>query len=70
MDTKVYWKSRVLWVNLISLVLVIIAEMAKPMYGLPAEVVQYAALVTPILNIILRFLTNQSLTMGEAKPQE
>jgi hypothetical protein len=69
-ESKKWWQSRTVWVNLISLLLVIVAELSKAEYGLPAQVLQIIAILGPILNIILRSLTNQPISWGSGKAQD
>ena len=61
MPTKPFYQSRTFWLNIISLLLVVLAELAREQYGLSESWLGLLALLTPVLNVVLRFLTNQPL---------
>lgn len=60
MDTKPIWQSKVFWVNLLTLAVLLLGVLVAPEYG---EVAKWAALALPIVNIVLRFLTNTAVTL-------
>lgn len=58
---KPIWKSKTLWVNILTLAVLIGGVLSSnPQYG---ELAKWAALGLPIVNVLLRFVTNQPVTM-------
>jgi hypothetical protein len=63
MPPKPFYQSKILWVNIVSMALVILAELAREQYGLSPSWIGLVALLTPILNVVLRFLTTQPVAL-------
>ncbi len=59
---KPFWQSRTLWINIISLLIALAAELNKAQYGIPDTVAPILAIAGPILNLILRALSGQPLS--------
>ena len=60
MESKKFWKSKTLWVNLVA----VIAIVLNSIYGIELDAETQAALATGVLaiiNIILRMFTNQPI---------
>ena len=59
METKKFWKSKTLWLNLIAIVLFIVEYATQQSW----MAISISGLVVGVLNMIVRlFLTNQGLT--------
>lgn len=64
-EAKPWWKSRTLWVNLASAILVVLEvkyEAIKPLVS--PEVYQWLALLIPVANAALRAVTTAPLSFG------
>jgi len=61
MTPKPFYTSKTLWINVISLLLVVLAELARQQYGLSESWLGLVALLTPVLNVMLRFITTQPI---------
>jgi uncharacterized membrane protein len=57
METKSWWQSKTVWINIISLLL----EIAQAVSGVQWIPVGILTIVVNILNIFLRFLTNTKI---------
>lgn len=65
MEPKAFYKSKTLWVNVLILIVLIGGELSvNPQYG---ELAKWAALVLPIANVVLRFVTNQPVTLNSSE---
>lgn len=65
MDGKVWYTSKVIWFNVLTIALAIVGflMLAQSTGGLPFEVdPRWLVLISGIGNILLRFLTKQPLT--------
>jgi hypothetical protein len=65
MDAKVWWQSKTVWFNIVTIALAILGFLmvTQAAGGLPFDIdSRWLVLVSGIGNIILRFLTNQPLT--------
>jgi len=63
MPPKPFYTSKTFWLNTISLLLVILAELAREQYGLSESWLGLVALLTPVLNVVLRFVTTQPIAL-------
>jgi len=63
-NPKPFYTSKVFWVNIVSLLLVVLAELAREQYGLSASWLGLVALLTPVLNVVLRFVTTQPVALS------
>jgi len=63
MPPKPFYTSKTFWLNIISLLLVVLAELAREQYGLSESWLGLVALLTPVLNVVLRFLTTQPIAL-------
>ena len=70
MPPKPFYQSKTLWINVISLLLVILAELAREQYGISESWLGLVALLTPVLNVVLRFLTTQPLSLTRNQEPE
>ena len=64
--TKPWWKSRTLWLNLLVLVLAAVEaklQLLQPV--LKVDVYTWLSFVLPLLNLVLRTVTAQPLTLGQ-----
>lgn len=57
-ETKPWWRSKTIWVNLIAL----IALIAQGMFGFVISVEEQAAIII-FINLILRAITNEGLAL-------
>ena len=64
MPPKPFYQSKTLWINVISLLLVVLAELAREQYGLSESWLGLVALLTPVLNVVLRFITTQPIALA------
>ena len=64
MDSKVWWKSRTVWVNVL---MIVGAVVAIPGLGLPSET---AATIVAVVNVLLRTITKEPLTLSRRKKRE
>lgn len=65
-EVKPWWKSRTLWVNLLSAVGIVLEtqfEVIKPLVS--PEVYQWLALLIPLANGILRVITDSPITFSK-----
>ena len=69
MPPKPFYQSKTLWINVISLLLVVLAELAREQYGLSESWLGLVALLTPVLNVVLRFVTSQPIALGRPPQQ-
>ena len=56
---KPFWKSKTLWVNVIGLLIAVLQQLGT-INWIPQETL---VIVLGILNVILRFISNSSLTL-------
>lgn len=64
--TKPWWKSRTLWLNLLVLVLAAVeAKMQLLQPVLKVDVYTWLSFCLPLLNLVLRTVTAQPLTLGQ-----
>lgn len=64
MNSKVWYQSKTVWLNLLVVIVALLGFVVSPDF--PLELGQYAEYVTlalAILNIILRFVTGQPITL-------
>ena len=59
MDAKAWYLSKTLWVNLLMAVFIIVQGVT----GVEVASTEVEALVTVVLNVILRFITTQPVTL-------
>ena len=62
MDSKPFYLSKIFWVNILTLAVMVLGILANDPNGYGVEVAKYAALALPIVNVVLRFVTNQAVT--------
>lgn len=63
MNTKVWWKSKTLWVNALAAALVAVESLTgvlKP--HISGQIYFYVAFFLPIVNAVLRVVTSKALT--------
>lgn len=67
MEPKPWYASKTLWVNLISLAVTVLTMLAVYVFPdgttLPPEGVKVMLIIVNVLNIGLRFITNQPLVL-------
>ena len=68
MPPKPFYQSKTLWINVISLLLVVLAELAREQYGLSESWLGLVALLTPVLNVVLRFITPHPIALRTDGP--
>lgn len=63
MEPKPIWYSKTFWFNVITLVVMIAGALSDPAtYG--PEIAKWAALILPVGNVVLRWMTNQPVTLS------
>lgn len=63
MEAKPIWLSRTFWFNVITLIVMIAGALSDPAtYG--PEIAKGAAFILPVGNVILRWMTNQPVTLS------
>lgn len=60
MNTKHILKSKTFWINLLMAIAVIIPELVDLGFNIPAK---WSGLAIVVVNLILRLLTNQPVTL-------
>ena len=62
MEAKPMWQSKTFWFNLITLIVMVAGAMSDPQtYG--PEIAKYAALVLPVGNVVLRWMTKEPVSL-------
>jgi len=61
MNGKPWWQSKTIWVNVLTMIVDVAGRMSDV---IPASAQPYIASGLAILNIALRFLTDQPVTTG------
>ncbi len=73
MDLKEFWKSKTFWFNVLSFALLVVNGFGFGSFNADPRLAEYAAAAITIINVILRFMTSQPLslrkpvTFGELK---
>jgi hypothetical protein len=62
-DPKPVWESKTLWVNVLTAVAMIIAAAVAQPDLIPAEAMRYVVFALAAVNIILRLVTSQPVTL-------
>lgn len=67
-EVKSVWASKTLWLNIISFVLgvVVLAEQS-PLFADKAQVLTVLASVNALLNLVLRFISNNPITFKKGE---
>ena len=63
--SKSFWQSKTFWFNLLALVAAIAASFGYADFVADPNVDQYALVAVTVINLVLRFATNQGLTIGK-----
>lgn len=61
MESKVWYKSKTIWTNVV-IVLIAVLMLATEQLGLSPEAVQWILFLAGVLGIVLRALTDQPIT--------
>jgi hypothetical protein len=61
MDSKQWYLSKTFWFNLIALVVLVVSSFGYADFIPDKNIAEYAAALVTLINIILRFVTNQGL---------
>lgn len=57
-EAKPWWRSKIIWINLIALIVAALADNIEALQGhLPGSVYAWLCFLLPPINIFLRFLT-------------
>ncbi len=62
-DAKNFWKSKTFWFNLLALLLAVAASQGYGAFTPDAQVGEYATVIITLMNIVLRFMTTQPVTV-------
>ena len=66
MDNKLWWKSKTLWFNVICAVLAALeANTGALQPFLPVNFYAILSVVLPVVNVVLRTITTQALTVKQ-----
>ncbi len=68
MDPKEFWKSKTFWFNVLSLVVLIANGFGFVNFANDPRLAEYAAAIITIVNVILRLVTSQPLSLTRVKP--
>jgi hypothetical protein len=61
MDSKPFFKSRTLWVNVVSFAVAVLTQLDLVSVDLSPDLAQFVLPVVFLINVILRFRTDQSI---------
>lgn len=63
MDAKPIWQSKVFWFNALALVVLVAGAFGFAGFTPDTKLAEYGAVVVTIINLILRFVTAQPVTI-------
>jgi hypothetical protein len=67
MPPKDFWKSKTFWFNVLALLVLVANGFGFADFQADPQLAGYAALVITIINLLLRFATNQGVTFQALK---
>ena len=63
MDTKKFWQSKTLWLNIVAFIILVASQMGFVIPEVPADWMPFVAPVVVMLNFLLRLITKQAVTL-------
>jgi hypothetical protein len=70
MDAKEFWKSKTFWFNVLALVVIIAQAFGFAEFSPDARLAEYGAVAVTIINLILRFVTAQPVSLSKTIPRD
>lgn len=70
MDAKVWWQSKTFWLNLVAIVVAVGYYLLDTPGIVPAQYVSYVVAGLGALNIVLRFVSDQPITLTRKKTDD
>ena len=64
MEPKPWWASKTLWFNVLTLAVLVIGVLVSQEGLVPEGWLKWLGAVAAVINVILRFITNQPLTLA------
>lgn len=67
MEPKPWWQSKTIWVNALTLAVLIIGVLVTQDGVIPESWLKWLAAVSAVVNVVLRFITEQPITLTASK---
>jgi len=63
MDRKAFWQSKTFWFNVLALLVAVASAFGFGGFQPDPQVQEYALVIVTVINILLRFITKQGITL-------
>ena len=64
---KLWWQSKTLWVNLITLAILVLSDLQH--FAMTNEELAFIAKAIVVLNVVLRIVTSKAIQWGESNDE-